>query len=84
MGLEAGRSGMLGGTRSGQNRVSGAWLALRLALMRLVLLRRAEVLRCTICDHFKVKISEAGPELRPVGAGGPYVWVGVMPSSAGL
>ena len=84
MGLEAGRSGMLGGMRSGQNWVSGAWLALRLALMRLVLLRRAEVLRCTICDQLRAGISEAGLESRPVVAGGPCDWVGMMPSSAGL
>ncbi len=84
MGREAGRSGMLGGTRSGQNWVSGAWLALRLAVVRLVFPRRAEVLRCTICDQLKAGISEAGLGLRPVGAGGFCVWGGVLPSSAGF
>ena len=84
MGLEAGRSGMLGGTKSGQNCVSGAWLALRLVLIRLVFRRRAEVLRWAICDQLRAGVKEAGLGLHPVGLGGPCVWAGVLPGTPGF
>ncbi len=84
MGREAGRSGMLGGTRSGQNCVSGAWLASRFVRIRFVFRRRAKVLRWAICDQLRAGVKDAGLGLHPAGLGGPCVWAGVFPFPIGF
>lgn len=84
MGLGGGRSGRLGGTKSGQYWVSVAWLAARLILTRLVCPRRALVLRWTICDLVWAGRKEAGLWLGTAGVVRTGVRSGLAsPSGAG-